>query len=258
MIPDLTGVWGAPTSTVDWCEANYAVTPFVCEFFNTVSSLAMVAAGGVGAFLHRGVFDRWMLIAFGLLGAVGLGSVAFHATLRFEFQLLDELPMLYLVTMLVYLLMEPGPERRFGQWLPLALLGYVLLATLSDGLTRGRVQFFAFQVSFGALELFCLLRVYLLSTEPANREVRPLFKLGLTLYLVGILLWFVDLRFCPYLSVGAPALGFANPQFHAWWHILVSCGFYLLLLVIAYDRLRRRGAQPRVTTVGRFLPIVNV
>lgn len=247
-------MWGTPTSTVDWCEANYAVTPFVCEFFNTLSSLAMIVAGGVGARLHRRVFDCWMLLAFGLLGVVGLGSVAFHATLRFEFQMLDELPMLYLVTLMVYLLLEPGPSRRHGRWLPVALLSYALLATLTDALTRGSLQFFAFQLSFGALEMFCLVRVYLLSVQPDNRRVRPLFKLGLAFYLGGILLWFIDLRFCIFLNVRMPATGFPNPQLHAWWHLLVSCGFYLLLLVVAYDRLARRGATPIVKTVGRVLP----
>jgi dihydroceramidase len=258
MTPELTGVWGAATSTVDWCEANYAVTPFVCEFFNTVSSLAMVLAGSLGVFLHRRTFDRWMLLAFGLLGIVGLGSVAFHATLRFEFQLLDELPMLYLVTLMVYLLLEPGPTPRFGRWLPVGLVAYAVLATLSDALTRGRLQFFAFQVSFGALELFCLVRVYLLSTQPGNRAVLPFFKLGLLCYLGGILVWFIDLRFCSLVSARLEATGFPNPQLHAWWHVLVSCGFYMLLLVVAYDRLGRSGARPVVRTVGSVVPALTL
>jgi dihydroceramidase len=258
VIAHLAGVWGTPTSTVDWCEANYAVTPFVCEFFNTLSSLAMVVAGGLGAFVHRRVFDRWMLAAFGCLGVVGLGSVAFHGTLRFEFQLLDELPMLYLVTMMVYLLLEPGPRARFGRWLPLALLGYACLATLSDAFTQGRFQFFAFQFSFGFLELFCLVRVGLLSAEWANRPVRPLFKLGLALYVGGILLWFADLRFCSWLSVQLPAAGIANPQLHAWWHMLVSGGFYMLLLVVAYDRLRRRGSNPVLRARWGVFPVVGL
>src|SRR5271169_3042764 len=127
----LTGFWGTPTSTVDWCELNYAVTPFICEFFNTISSLAMIAAGLLGGLLHRRVFDQGILVAFGLLGVVGVGSIAFHGTLRFELQMLDELPMLYLVTLIAYLLLEPGPTRHFSRWLPAALLVYALLPTVS-------------------------------------------------------------------------------------------------------------------------------
>jgi dihydroceramidase len=236
------GFWGSPTSTVDWCEANYAITPFICEFFNTVSSLAMLIASGLGVFLHRRVFDRWTLWALGLLGIVGLGSVAFHATLRFEFQMLDELPMLYLVTLMAYLLLEPGPTARFGRALPVALGSYALLATAADAFTHGRIQFFAFQLVFGGLEMFCLFRVYLLSCQPGNEPVRSLFRAGVAFYIGGIVLWFVDLRFCAVVS----ALGIPNPQLHAWWHVLVSCGFYLLLLVVGYDRVRRAQGPPRL------------
>jgi dihydroceramidase len=250
------GIWGTPTSTVDWCELNYAVTPYVCEFFNSLSSLAMVAAGALGIFLHRRVFDTQMLFAFGLLSLVGLGSIAFHGTLRFELQLFDEIPMLYLVTLMAYLLIEPGPKRRFGWWLPAGLACYAFGATISDAFTRGQVQFFMFQISFGALEFFCLARVYLLSRSPENAAVRPLFRLGVVFYLGAILLWFVDLRFCDVVSSRLPALGFPNPQLHAWWHILVSCGFYLLLVVVGYDRLRRRGAGPTVQLLAQFIPAI--
>lgn len=250
------GFWGTPTSTVDWCELNYVVTPFVCEFFNTVSSLAMVTAGVLGITLHRRVFDRGTLWAFGLLGVVGIGSIAFHGTLKFELQLLDEIPMLYLVTLMAYLLLEPGPERRFGPWLPALLLFYAILATLSDAFTAGRVQFFAFQLSFGALEFFCLARVYRLSQKPENVAVRPFFRLGLAFYLGAIGLWFIDLRFCEVMSVRLPSLGVPNPQLHAWWHVLVSCGFYLLLVVVGYDRLRRRRSGPAVRPAGGVIPAV--
>ncbi len=29
---DNVGVWGIPTSTLDWCEENYVVTKYVAEF----------------------------------------------------------------------------------------------------------------------------------------------------------------------------------------------------------------------------------
>jgi dihydroceramidase len=256
MIAGPAGFWGMPTSTVDWCEMNYAVSPFVCEFFNTISSMALIAAGALGALLHRRVLERRMLWAFALLSLVGVGSIAFHATLRFELQMLDELPMLYLVTLMAYLLLEPGPKVRFGVWLPASLLGYALLTTACAAFTRGRFQFYAFQLTFGSLELFCLLQVYLLSKNPSNAPVRPLFRLGFSAYLIAIVLWFVDFRFCDLVSVRLPALGVPNPQLHAWWHVLVSWGFYLLLLVVGYDRLRRLHARPVVSTRGRILPAV--
>ena len=32
MAPVNYGIWGKPTSTLDWCEENYIVTQFVAEF----------------------------------------------------------------------------------------------------------------------------------------------------------------------------------------------------------------------------------
>jgi dihydroceramidase len=48
------------------------------------------------------------------------------------------------------------------------------------------------------------------------------------------------------LSEELPALGAFNPQLHAVWHVLVSCGFYCLLLVTAYVRLERLGRMPEI------------
>src|SRR5256885_7065033 len=104
---DPVGFWGPPTSSIDWCEQNYALVPWVCEAFNTVSSLAMVLAGALG--LSRQPFAREVRGAFALLVLVGLGSIAVHATLRFELQMLDELPMLYLVTCLTWPLVANRP-----------------------------------------------------------------------------------------------------------------------------------------------------
>ena len=229
---DPAGYWGLPTSTIDWCEQNYAVTPYVAEFFNTLSSLAMVIAGVLGA--RRRSLDGRVRVAFGLLVLVGLGSIAFHGTLRRQLQMLDELPMLYLVTWLVWLLVETGPRPRLGRWFPAALVAYVLLATVAAAFTGGGVQFYAFHVSFGALELFCLGRVSWLAFRPENAPVRRQFFAGIGAYALGLGLWFVDLLDCSHLV--------PNPQLHAWWHVLVSVGFFLLLGVVSFDRTRRRAA----------------
>ncbi len=244
------GFWGPPTSSVDWCEANYRVTPYVAEFWNTLSSLAMVVAGVAGLLLNRTKLPARYLAAFGLLALVGLGSIAFHATLRFELQMLDELPMLYLVTLIVYLLVERGPTPRFGAWFPWGLAGYDVFLTVLCSVSRGRVEFWVFQLSFGSLELWSLWRVFLLYRTTADPGQRRLFRAGMGAYLAGIAVWFADLRFCPQLSVWLPQHGIPNPQLHAWWHVLVACGFYALLLFMARSAGTGAGAPGGLSRRG--------
>ena len=238
MLPD--GHWGPPTSSVDWCEANYRFSPYVAEFFNTLSSLAMVTVGIIGLLRHRKTLETRFLVAFVAIAVVGLGSAAFHATLRFELQMLDELPMLYLALVMVYILLEIRPGRRYGRWLPIALALHGVLVTALATLTRGQLQFYVFHLSFGSLELFALYRVVLLYRASENPRVRRLFWLGMGSYVLAVALWFVDLRYCDFLAVTLPGLGLPNPELHAVWHVLVSFGFYLLVVLIAEVRLARR------------------
>ena len=113
--------WGPVTSTIDWCETNYQHSNYIAEFFNTVSSLAMVIAGACGFWLHRKTLEFRFLLAFLLLIVVGLGSSAFHASLRFETQVMDEVPMLYAAIVMVYCVLENQTTKRFGIWFPLSL-----------------------------------------------------------------------------------------------------------------------------------------
>lgn len=241
------GFWGPPTSTVDWCEANYAHTHYIAELFNTLSSLAIIASGLVGLWLHRRLLEPRFLACFASVALVGAGSIAFHATLRFELQMLDELPMLYSAVIMVYILLESGGRRRrFGLWFPLALGAHAALVTALTALSRGPLQFYLFHLSFGSLETFSLVGVYLLARRLGAAPARRLLRAGMASYLIAVVLWFIDLRFCSLLSERLPALGLFNPELHAVWHVLVSCGFYSLLLVTAHVRLGQLGGKPEI------------
>ncbi len=250
------GFWGPPTSSVDWCEINYEHTPYICEFFNTLSSLALVAVGAAGAFLHRRALEARFLLVFAAVSVVGLGSIAFHATLRFELQMLDELPMLYAVILLVYALVEDGPRPRFSPWLPLVLFGYAIVVTYLCSFTRGPLQFYLFQFSFGSLEFFSLYRCYRLYRKATRTTARRLFRAGMSLYAGAIVLWFIDIRFCNAMRA-LPSYGIPNPQLHAWWHVLVSGGFFLLVLLIAHERALTLGRAPELRRAMGLVPYLG-
>ena len=76
------GFWGTITSSVDWCETNYQITSYIAEFFNTVSSLAMIIVGLLGVILHYKTVEKRFSVANIMIVAVGLGSIGFHATLK--------------------------------------------------------------------------------------------------------------------------------------------------------------------------------
>jgi dihydroceramidase len=257
MLPHAPGFWGPVTSSVDWCESNYVHSYYVAELFNTLSSLAMVAMGALGFWLHRGTLERRFLLAFALVALVGIGSVAFHGTLRFELQMLDELPMLYTVIVLVYALVEDEKQRKYGRWFPWALFAYGVVATYLCAFTRGQAQFLAFQLSFGLLELFSIYRAHRLFRRSTDPVVRRLFRRGIGLYAAALIAWFVDIRFCGFVSLTLPRLGLANPELHAVWHVVVSLGLYLLILQIAYERQLVLGARPELHRVLRVIPYVG-
>jgi dihydroceramidase len=246
------GYWGPVTSTVDWCEANYEHSHYVAEFFNTTSSVAIVLAGVAGLVMHRRALERRFSLAFLLVALVGIGSIAFHATLRFSFQMLDELPMLYAVLVMTYILVENHATPRLGRWFPAALVAWGVVVTIATAWTRGPLQFYLFQGSFGSLEVFSLYQVFQIHRKSTNPNLHRLFRIGISAYATAIVLWFADIRFCAALS-SLPRFGLPNPQLHAVWHVLVSIGFYALLMVIAKDRERFVETRPRNQTFpGRW------
>jgi len=249
--------WGSPTASVDWCEADYRFSPIVCELFNTVSSLAMVLGGILGWSLHRRALEGRFSVAFGLLAFVGVGSAAFHATLRFGLQMLDELPMVYLALVLLLILVDDRPSRRMGPWLPIGLAAYGAAITALMSRTRGSVEFWTFEVSFTALETFCVLRLLALYRRSDSPAARRLIRFGLGSYFAGIFVWYVDLRFCGFVAKTLPEHGLFNPQLHAVWHILSTAGLYCVLVATGHERLRSLGASPRLGRLYGLVPYVT-
>ena len=68
------GYWGEKTAAVNWCEADYAVTIYVAEFMNTLSSLSIPLNGIYGLWRHWHTVEMKFLLAFGIFIVIGCGS----------------------------------------------------------------------------------------------------------------------------------------------------------------------------------------
>ncbi|KAM4047642.1 alkaline ceramidase 3 [Anomaloglossus baeobatrachus] len=256
---DRPGHWGPPTSTLDWCEENYAVSYYIAEFWNTVSNLIMILPPICGAIQTvKDKLETRYLMAFLGLAAVGMGSWCFHMTLKYEMQLLDELPMIYGCSVFVYCLYECFKNRNSYNYLLLVLLMLFSVIVTTVYLLWKEPVFH--QVMYGVLVGFLVLRsVYIVTW--VYPWLRGLAYTSLGLFLIGFLLWNVDNIFCDtwrdVRQKMPPVLG-AVTQFHAWWHILTGLGSYLHILFSLYTRTLYLKYRPKVKFLYGMWPVIMV
>ncbi|RWS21284.1 alkaline ceramidase 3-like protein, partial [Leptotrombidium deliense] len=131
MAPTAVGYWGKVTSTLDWCEENYDTTFYIAEFWNTLSNLFMIVPPAFSCFRSfKTGNDTRLLLCYALLTLVGIGSWLFHMTLKYEMQLLDELPMIWGSLYLVFILGTIAyPHLEQSLLLKLGLFVYGVIAT---------------------------------------------------------------------------------------------------------------------------------
>lgn len=182
-------------ATVDWCEENYVWSPYVAEFFNTLSSALITAAGAYGLLTRRGC-PRVNTLSV----VVGVGSAAFHATLTYAAQMADELTMYWLI---VYLLSRQYALRAD---VAVAYAAGWTLAHLGCGMVR------PFQAHFTLLAIVAL--VTALGQAARDPRQRRLARLQVAVAGAAFACWLLDLGLCAPLR----RLPF-NPQLHAWWHL---------------------------------------
>lgn len=221
------GYWGGVPATLDWCEANYAFSPYVAEFWNTITNIPMVIFmlyGGV--MCVRFGLEKRFYYAYFALGMVGFGSWCFHGSLRYDMQLLDELPMIYGTVGFLFCLFENERKPRHGAYLPFLLAALCTLFTIAYIYSREPLFHQAVYVS-------CVLLVIRLSYQEVTRVKQPqasaLLQRAIASIILAALFWLCDNHFCVQLQATRDIIGFPLEgllQFHGWWHLCASIPSY--------------------------------
>jgi len=250
------GFWGEVTSTIDWCEENYAVTSFLAEFWNTISNWLFLIPPFFGAILSwQYKLERRYTFAFISLCVVGIGSFCFHATLLYEMQLLDELPMIYGTCVLIFCIWHCSYRpRQHNITLSLILIVCCAMITL---VYLTVVNPLIFQWAYGILVATLVVRTSMACRK--HEGSKKLLIISLVSYAVGFILWNIDNNFCPYVrdfrsSLLPPVRPFA--QLHAVWHTLAAVGSYYHVLFSIDLRLRCLGKPGNLKLFREWLPFV--
>jgi dihydroceramidase len=256
-LTDRAGFWGPTTSTIDWCEPNYQKSHYVAELANTVSNLSFVMLGLLGAYHESGQRSKrsfiWMYLT---ISCIGLGSMAFHGTLTFLGQALDELPMVWFLLGCIYvqnhdLFATPKLRRTVQATLWIYAMGYSIIH-LWMGLTT------AFQVHFGTLVAFMLLGCCRKMCKfELTDEVKHVIKLPSIAGISAFAFWLIDYHGCEYFRwAHANNIWYINPHGHVIWHILMGYAAFCMVVAFRLMDCMSSGKQFRIEYRYGLLPMV--
>jgi dihydroceramidase len=197
---------------------------------------------------------------------VGIGSVAFHATLHRFSQALDEVPMLYCVMTYTFIaICQRYPISAFQRLvLGISLILYCALLTILVTVSHGPLQFALFHISFNSAHLFALFQAYKLYTDRSllcksrnskkTEQSLLLFERGALFYFSSFMCWLADMFLCEYINphYSTSYLPF-NPQLHAWWHIFISIGLYCMGVLTLHERMEKKKGTGSSTIEYRWM-----
>ena len=222
------GYWSPSTSSIDWCERNYAVTYYIAEFWNCISSFAMCILSAVLIVrgLYNGIENRFLLLIFSF-GMVGLGSAYFHGILTYFGQMADELPMVYSMIIWWFILFRMNKPTLKSHVSPIDILiifgiFYGFLWTYIHSLKTFVVVFqlhFTLMIVGGFIRLIYIYR----QTQYHTRWIMYLIVAYLSTLFLAAVCWIIDQQLCERMN----SVNGYNPQLHAWWHIFITVNFYM-------------------------------
>eukprot|EP00741_Cyanophora_paradoxa_P025721 tig00000388_g24820.t1 len=251
---EASSFWGPTSANIDWCERNYVISKyFIAEFWNTLSNFGFCIIGLLSfALAYREGFEPRFLLAHLLMVTIGVGSGLFHMTLQFRYQMLDELPMFYVVVLYLYLLERPAAHaarRRAAAGLAVYAVAWTVAAIWLTG--RHPI---AFQLHFVGMAALIVLRVH--SRLPAWDDAagRAVLHRAIGSGLAGVACWACDRLCCERIHATLPV----NPQLHACWHLLMALHLVHLNAFLVLELARADGTLVSIAHALPAFPYVRI
>lgn len=236
------------SSSIDWCENNYAIFPGIAEFFNCLSNAMFILVPPLLVYLYRPYSEKVnssINIMWVLLMIVGTFSIYFHATLSLVGQLLDEVSIIWVVFCGValwyprryYPALFNGNRRYFKLMMFLITMVSTFLACMKPSLNN----FFMMPFIIPCLGMLVF--------EMRRTECKRITRLGRicgSLWVIAVMCWMGDFFLCDIWQ------NLSFPYLHCMWHILVFVSAYTSCVLFSY--FDAQNECPEMGPVLRYWP----
>jgi len=180
--------------------------------------------------LRERIEKRFVVLYAGIV-IIGIGSVAFHGALLLEYQLLDELPMIWTTLAWVYIYQTMESPRK-GKPEDKVLATRLAIFGAVWGIAAPWVHFYApiaFQSLFILLLSYALINAHSYWKICKNTTARKMYIFYNMSLVAGALLWLCDKHACNQLHelFGDYSWHKYVGSLHGYWHCLMSLNVYL-------------------------------
>lgn len=202
-------------SSLSWCEKKYVVTPYIAEFFNTITGVTLCISAILQYKYHRENFLFKLQLSQFYTFIVGIGTIMFHSTLLYHWQLLDEIPMLLMAIEYIKILSLPNKNAAFYY--------YPIYLIIPIYFIKPDYQVSLFQTVFTSYVLIIIYKYKYEITH--NKNVNIYLKKTISVFLLSLVLWKIEQYYCENVII-------EFFQLHAIWHILTAIGLFYFNKVI--------------------------
>ena len=252
--------WEPHSASIDFCETNYFHSNHIVEIHNTRSSIIGLSSFGVmGLMLGNHTGERRNTVAYLVLILIGIGSAGLHGTLHWFLQSADELPMMYLLTCLLYMCAEYDAPRGKPNYprLPQILS---LLATVNTIIYYCFQQFylvFIFSFGSGGTAVLTWLHYTLYGKPGRSREAQHICSIGVISILMGGLpCWLYDMLQCKsFIGQADHFLHGLTP--HVLWHFGAGFAAYCTIVSLECCRMEELGIPYKAKFIGGVFPLIS-
>jgi len=192
-------------------------------------------------------------LAYFFLFVVGYGSFLFHATLRYFAQLADELPMLFLDFVFLFILAENASLIKKSPTYPqLPLIFIIACTTICSIYLWFSSVYIIFIFSYTSCVIVMVFwAVYCVNTDQllykldinSYKTNRLVLRLSALFYISGVVIWIIERNFCKHTQMF---------HLHSCWHILAGIGTYCFIL---FGISRRTSIAYRKYPILKFSPL---
>eukprot|EP00557_Chaetoceros_sp_GSL56_P001032 CAMPEP_0176502522 /NCGR_PEP_ID=MMETSP0200_2-20121128/14800_1 /TAXON_ID=947934 /ORGANISM="Chaetoceros sp., Strain GSL56" /LENGTH=267 /DNA_ID=CAMNT_0017901603 /DNA_START=133 /DNA_END=936 /DNA_ORIENTATION=+ len=252
------GYWLPHTSSIDFCETNYAHLNSIVELHNTWSSLAGISFFGlIGFWKGNPTREIRYSLAYVILFLIGVGSAGLHGTLHWIFQSSDELPMIYLVTVMNFMAVEFDSPQGKPKYPKLPSILFILLLINTLIYYTFQHLYLVFVTTYTAITFYHFYLIYNLihKAKGGGPLSQKLSRWSLISYIGSFLLWLVDMFHC---ELSSRLFGTAGMTFHVVWHFGAGLGAYLGMVALENCRCVALGIPCRLNYVYCLIPVLEL